>query len=325
MQIKELGGEFALIEKLANIIPSQSKDVLVSIGDDAAVFKSPNMVDQYLLVTTDILIAGEHFTKNWSTPEQIGIKAVECNVSDIAAMGGTPTYMVVSIALPSDTTVEWAEKLYQGLSESCRKHNVVIIGGDTTRGFVETISITLLGSASSKNLCLRSDAKPGDILAVTGPLGASSAGLNLLKNNLPLTPYLKNKFLTPKCRLDASSKLSPIVNAMIDISDGLASEINHLCTQSNVGAFINKKDIPLHRDVLDTAKKLKVDAVDFALNGGEDYELLFSIPPSKLDKLKQTGLKFYQIGKITEHGESCFLISESNKKIPLHGGYKHFK
>ena len=240
MQIKDLDGEFALIKKLTNIIPSQSKDVLVGIGDDAAVIRSSNNKDMFLLVTTDILVEGEHFKKSWGTAKQIGIKAIECNVSDIAAMGGVPTYLVISLAIPPTTKVEWCEQLYQGIDETCTSYGIVIVGGDTTQAPVETINITLLGSVSDKNVCLRSHAKAGDLLAVTGPLGASAAGLNLLKNSLPLTAYLEKKHLTPKCRLDAALKLAPLVNAMIDISDGLASEVNHICNNSHVGATINE-------------------------------------------------------------------------------------
>ncbi|MBL7094190.1 thiamine-phosphate kinase [candidate division KSB1 bacterium] len=324
MQINELGGEFALIKKLTNIIPSQSKDVLVGIGDDAAVIKSPNNKNQFLLITTDILVEGEHFNKSWSTPEQIGIKSIECNVSDIAAMGGLPTFLVVSLVIPPSTNVEWCERLYQGFAYACNRYGIIIVGGDTTQGSVETINITLLGKVSDKNLCLRSNAKPGDILAVTGELGASSAGLNLLKSNLPITPYLEKKHLTPECRLDAAKDLAPAVNAMIDISDGLASEVNHICDNSNVGAVINEKDIPVHQDVLNAGKTLNKQTREFVLNGGEDFELLFSISKLDLEKLKQTGVKYYPIGEITNPGEGRFLITKENDRIPLLGGFKHF-
>ena len=324
MQIKDLGGEFALIKKLTDILPSQSKDVLVSIGDDAAVIRSPNNKNQFLLITTDILVEGLHFNKSWSTPEQIGIKAIECNVSDIAAMGGLPTYLVISLVIPPSTDVEWCEKLYNGFTKACHRYGIIIVGGDTTEGSVETINITLLGTVSEKNLCLRSHAKPGDILAVTGKLGASSAGLNLLKSDLPLTGYLEKKHLTPKCRLDASTKLAPHVNAMIDISDGLASELNHICDNSNVGAVINEKDIPLHNDVINASKSLKKEASEFVLNGGEDFELLISFSTADLKKLNQTGVKFYPIGEITSADKGRFLITKNKNKIPLHGGFTHF-
>jgi thiamine-monophosphate kinase len=325
MFIKDVGGEFALIERLSHIVPSRHPEVLVGIGDDAAVIRINDGQDPYMLVTTDTLVAKDHFNTRWATPEQIGMKTVECNVSDIAAMGGVPTFMFVSLVLTPETTIEWTENLYRGMADSCRRHNVITAGGDTTHGDVETISITLLGRVSPENLCLRSHAKPGDWIAVTGRLGASTAGLNLLQKNLPVSSYLLDKHLTPRCRLDASQQLASIVNAMIDISDGLASEVNHVCRQSGVGAEVFAKDIPLHPDVIDAGRVLGISPIDFALSGGEDFELLFTISPEDLYKLKQTGLKYFTVGRITDRGEGTFLITESEARVPLKGGYNHFK
>ncbi|MBN1932670.1 MAG: thiamine-phosphate kinase [Desulfobacterales bacterium] len=324
MLIKDAGGEFALIQRLSRIIPSNHDTIVAGIGDDAAVIKINPKDDQYLLVTTDTLVANDHFKTVWAKPEQIGIKTIECNVSDIAAMGGIPTYMFISLVLTPKTTVEWTERLYSGMALSCKKHNIITAGGDTTHGEVEVISITLLGTVSSKNLCLRSQAQPGDWIAVTGALGASSAGLNLLSRDLPVSSYLLEKHLSPHCRLDAAQHLAPIVNAMIDISDGLSSEINHICFQSKVGAQIFAESIPLHPDVIEAGKTLGQAPIDFALNGGEDYELLFTIAPENFNKLKQTGLKYYIVGKITDTEEGCYLITESENKIKLQGGYNHF-
>lgn len=324
MLIKELGGEFSLIEKLGRIVPSSGKDVVTGIGDDAAVIRKPNDGDGYLLVTTDTLVAGDHFNTSWSQPEQIGIKAAECNVSDIAAMGGLPEFMFVSLVLTPDTSVEWVEGLYRGLAESCGRRNVAVIGGDTTHGPVETVSITLLGSVSSQNLCLREHAKPGDLLAVTGPLGASSACLALLRRELPASEYLLEKHLTPTCRLDASKKIAPIVNAMIDISDGLASEVNHICSRSGVGAFVTEKDIPLHPDVVEAGHRLGKNPAHFALNGGEDFELLFTVPPEKLHEIDNTGTEYTIVGEITPQDKGGHLATASGN-IPLEGGYNHFE
>lgn len=323
MQIKEIGGEFALIERLKAIIPSIDKNVIVGVGDDAAVIKT-SQKDQFLLVTTDMLIAGEHFDQSWSTPQQIGVKAVECNVSDIAAMGGTPTYMFISIALTKNTTVEWFEKLYSGISETSKKYDIFIAGGDTVRGPAVTLNITLLGNVLKKNLCLRSHAKAGDLLAITGSLGASAAGLKLHQQHLPLPSYLEQKFCAPTCRLESAQKIASAVNAMIDISDGLASEIRHICEQSKVGAIINENDIPIHSQVNDTGKKLNIDPMEFVLNGGEDYELLFSILPSNLDQLKRMQINFYVIGKITDKTGECYLVNKANQRIKLTGGFNHF-
>jgi thiamine-monophosphate kinase len=325
MLIKEIGGEVALIEKLAAMVAQKNRELLVGIGDDAAVLTIAGDKQHYLLVTTDTLVAGDHFNPSWSSAEQIGIKSVECNISDIAAMGGAPAFMFISLVLTPATRVEWVEELYHGIADTCKKYQVTVAGGDTTHGPAETINITLLGRVSKKNLCLRSQAQPGDILAVTGMLGGSSAGLHLLRKDLPLSPYLREKHLNPKCRLDAAQKIAPLVHAMIDISDGLASEVNHICRQSNTGACIRVKDIPLHEEIKIAGKKLGVDPIEFALNGGEDFELLFSTNEKNLTRIDRTGLSYYIVGKITDREQGCVLIQESGEKVPLKGGYDHFK
>ena len=175
-----------------------------------------------------------------------------------------------------------------------------------------------------ENLCLRSQAKVGDILAVTGQLGSSTACLNLLRKNKQTTPYLLEKHLTPKCRLDASLKLAPLVNAMIDVSDGLASETNHICSQSKVGAKIFLNKIPLHDDSIEAGRQLNLDPVEFALNGGEDFELLFTIEPDKLIKLNELDLDYTAVGEIIDKRNGCLLIDKSNNELPLKGGYNHF-
>ena len=325
MRIKDIGGEFALIDRLFKIVPAAHPGLLAGIGDDAAVIRSPGAGDTYLLVTTDALVAGEHFNAAWARPDQIGMKAVECNVSDIAAMGGEPTFMFITLVLAPETAVEWVEALYAGMARACKEHGVVAAGGDTTHGAVTTVSITLLGSVAGPNLCLRSHARPGDVLAVTGTLGASSAGLRLMQNGLPVSAYLQAKHLTPHSRLDASRQLAPLVNAMIDVSDGLASEVNHICRQSQVGARVTARDIPLHPEVIEAARVLGVPPEDFALNGGEDFELLFSIAPERLAVLRLTGLAFYPVGEITDGEPGAVLIIPDNQKLPLKGGYDHFE
>jgi thiamine-monophosphate kinase len=324
MLIKDIGGEVNLIEKLAGIVTQNHDEVIMGIGDDAAVLKIAGDRQHYMLVTTDTLVGNDHFNISWSSAQEIGNKSVECNVSDIAAMGGFPTFMFISLVLMPDTTVEWSEALYHGIADSCKKYNIVILGGDTTHGPVETINITLFGKVAKENLCLRSHAKAGDILAVTGPLGGSTAGLYYLRNKIPLPPYLREKHITPKCRLHTAQKIAPFVHAMIDISDGLASEVKHICKQSKTGAIIHADKIPLHDEVIKAGQKLNVDPVEFALNGGEDFELLFSINENDLEKLNQTGESYYIIGKITSQDQGCFIQTEKGKKVPLKGGYDHF-
>jgi thiamine-monophosphate kinase len=325
MKIQDIGGEFALIDRLSRIASAQDPDLIAGIGDDAAVIRVAPEPAPYLLVTTDMLVAQRHFNTQWATAEQIGIKAAECNVSDIAAMGGTPTWMFISLVLAKETTVEWAEGLYRGLTGSCQQHGVVVAGGDTTQGMVDTINITLLGSVPIEHLCLRSHARPGDLLMVTGPLGASAAGLALLTRNQAPSAYLRQKHLAPTCRLDAAGQIAPLVNAMIDISDGLGSEVHHMCQQSGVGALVEADRIPLHVDVQAAGKALGIDPHHFALSGGEDFELLFSISPDKADQLAQTGVAFHQIGEIPAKKNGPIFIRADGSRVPLPGGYDHFR
>lgn len=324
MKIEEIGGEFALIDRLSALIPAEHADLIAGVGDDAAVIRTSPEPAPYLLVTTDILVEEHHFKRRWAGPEQIGIKAAECNISDIAAMGGKPTWMFISLVLKKDTNVGWAQKLYAGISASCRRHGVIVAGGDTTRGPVDTINITLLGTVSKNNLCLRSHARPGDHLMVTGTLGASSAALHLLKQNKSPSPYLLEKHLAPTCRLDVSDKIAPLANAMIDISDGLGSEVGHICRQSGVDAEIYADAIPLHDDVRAAGAELGMDPIDFAIGGGEDFELLFSISEDKVPELTKSGLSFFSVGKITENKkEGPMLITAGGKRL-LTGGYDHW-
>ena len=324
MKIKEIGGEFALIDQLSAIIPMDQADLIAGIGDDAAVIRTLPEPAPYQLVTTDILVDGRHFNRRWATAEQIGIKSAECNISDIAAMGGRPTWMFITLVLTQETEVEWAQNLYKGIGQSCSRNGIVVAGGDTTQGPVNTVNITLLGTVSPDNLCLRSHARSGDILMATGALGASAAALELLNQDKKPTVRLLEKHLAPTCRMDISPAIAPLANAMIDISDGLSSEVRHICKQSKVGAEIYADAIPIHEDVKIMSDHLGRDPVDFALCGGEDYELLFSIPEDKIPTLKETGYSFYKIGKVTKLEKGLHLVSADGKRM-LPGGYDHFK
>lgn len=325
MKIEEIGGEFALIDKLSKIIPADHVDLIAGVGDDAAVIRTAPEPAPYLLVTTDILVEGCHFTHAWAGPEQIGIKAAECNISDIAAMGGAPTWMFVSLVLRKDTAVSWVERLYAGIAFSCRRHGIIVAGGDTTEGPANTINITLLGSVSKSHLCLRSHAQPGDQLAVTGPLGASAAALALLRKGRTPSDYLRDKHLAPTCRRDVVDTIAPVANAMIDISDGLGSEVHHICTQSQVGAEIYADAVPLHDEVKAAGEVLRMDPLQWALSGGEDFELLFSIPREKMKILETSGATFFRLGRITEKQNSPVLITAEDGSMPLPGGYNHFR
>ena len=325
MKINEIGGEFALIDRLAKMVATDRPEVVQGIGDDAAVIRMAPEPAPYLLVTTDMLVEERHFNCKWATPEQIGIKASECNVSDIAAMGGIAQWMFVSLALPADADVNWVERLYQGIDCSCRRHNIAMLGGDTTQGRDTTITICLLGAVSPQHLCLRSHAQPGDLLMVTGSLGASAAGLALLSSGQMPSDYLKRKHFEPRCRMDLAGAIAPVANAMIDISDGLGAEVNHLCTQSKVGAEIEAEAIPLHDEVVQASQVLGVDPLQWAIGGGEDFELLFSIPPESVAALEDKGIICTKVGKVTDQEDKILLIDHKGRSNPLKGGYNHFR
>jgi len=324
MKIQDIGGEFALIDRLARQSHVSHPDLLTGVGDDAAVIAGPAPHADHLLVTTDMLIEKRHFRCDWASPEQIGIKSVVCNLSDIAAMGGTPTFMFVSLALTEKTDVEWVDALYQGMAAACQDYHVVLAGGDTTQGTAITISIALLGRVSPHDLCLRSHALPGDRLCVTGPLGGSAAGLAMLAASLTPPEYLQEKHLAPGCRLDVAPQIAPFAHAMIDISDGLAAEVNHICNQSGTGAEIVMSDIPIHPSVRDAARLTGKDPFEFVLSGGEDFELLFSISANNLQQMIEKGIHVTPIGRVTDADAGRMLQRPDGTRTSLSGGYNHF-
>lgn len=325
MDIKTIGGEFALIDRLHGIVATQQVNVIKGIGDDAAVLRVAPEPAPYLLVTTDILVDGRHFRRNWATAEQIGIKAAECNISDIAAMGGRPQWMFTSIVLPADTQVDWIEALYRGIRQSCNTRGIALLGGDTTQGELFSITITLLGSVSQDHLCLRSHAQADDYIMVTGTLGASAAALMVLETGSKPSQYLLEKHLTPRSRMDIVDCIAPVANAMIDISDGLAAEIHHICQQSHVGAQIQASMIPIHPDVKNIAANHKIPPLELALGGGEDFELLFTISAENKALLDKCDIGYYNIGRITKHKDQILLITPEGVQKPLVGGYNHFR
>ncbi|MBU0761586.1 MAG: thiamine-phosphate kinase [Candidatus Altiarchaeota archaeon] len=311
--IRDFGGEFKLIDEI-----TKPGGAVVGVGDDAAVLKYKK--DKYLLFTTDMLCEGDHFRRNWSTPYQIGVKSMEANVSDIAAMGGLPTYAVVSISLTNDMTVEYMKQLYRGMYSVAKRYNYKIVGGDTTHSKTMTINVAMLGVVEKKLLSLRSDAKVGDLICVTGDLGKSMAGLKLLLRDVKGDV---RAHLMPKCRLHEAREIARYCNAMIDVSDGLASEVNHICSQSNVGAIVYGEKIPISKATSASAKKLGDDPVDYALNGGEDFELTFTVPKEKLGKI-EVNCPITVVGEILPKDKGS-RISYNRQIKPLTGGFNHFK
>jgi len=311
MKISEIG-EFGLIERLVR--PPKRESLIVGIGDDAAVMALSGKV----VLTTDMLVEGDHFRTEWATPRQIGRKAMASNVSDIAAMGGVPEFAFISIALREGIDVEFMDELYGGMHDVADEFGIDIAGGDTTHGSVMVINVVVMGSVDPP--VLRSGASPGELICVTGPLGGSKAGLELLLAGRKEPADAVAKHLDPGCRMDVSPRIAEVANSMIDVSDGLASEVNHICDMSDVGAEVIASWIPLSDATVEAGRVLDADPVRWALDGGEDFELVFTIHPDRLKEMEEICTV---VGRTLppEDGRSLVVDGE---RLPLTGGYNHF-
>jgi len=334
MKVSELG-EFGLIDLLAKTAYDARDDkttawqqLILGIGDDAAAWYGDNSVQ---LATTDSLIEGVHFSLNTIAWEELGWKALAANLSDIAAMGGFPQYALVSLALPDHTEVEDVIKLYKGMVDLAQKFEVAVVGGDTSSAPLVVINITVLGSTRGRDkpILTRSAAKNGDKLAVTGYLGGAAAGLEILSKNLSLesetSVSLKEAFLRPYPRVaEGQLLIEHGVRAAIDISDGLISDLNHICQASQVSARIEIDRIPVLPAVRDSFGE---KALEFALSGGEDYELLFTASAEVIDKVKaKASCPVTVIGEIGagKAGEITLVDREGNPVKPTKAGWEHF-
>ena len=321
MNVKEFGGEFKLINAIAKK-PLQ-KDVLKGIGDDCAVLK---IGGEKLLVSVDTIVEKDHFSFDYFKPREIGIKAIESSISDIAAMGGKAKYIFLALNLRPDITVNAIKKIYSGMYESCAKYGIDLIGGDTTHSDTVSISITVLGVPLSSNICYRSNAKQGDLIKVSGDLGASTAGWRLFSKKISGHTFVKKKHTQPKCRLDLVKSLVKHSHAMQDISDGLAGEVKHICQASNVSAILWKDQIPVDERTFKAAKSIQEDAYDYALYGGEDFELVYTVSRRHADKIpgKIVGEVINNEKKI----KNVVYIKDNPKSDKLNlitrGGYNHF-
>ena len=337
MQLKEIG-EFGLIDRIKNIVDISSAELMVGIGDDAAAFRTSS--DLLTLLTTDVLIEDVHFKLAYFTFQQLGWRALAVNLSDIAAMGGRPKYAVFSLGLPEKIQVESIEEFYRGAKELGDKFQTAVIGGDTTQSPDRLfVSVTVVGEVEEEKLMRRSGARVGDAVFVTGTLGGAQAGLRLLKsNNIP--PFkgglkggaLIEKHLSPQPRINEARFLVENfpIHAMIDVSDGLASEINHICKQSNVGAFLNADEIPIDSATQEAADFFKDKPLNYALRGGEDFELLFTAPEEIANELQKKfrekfGFECSKIGVIKEQADGIILEDTDGKQVPIPAeGYEHF-
>ena len=332
MKVKDIG-EFALIERIAQIVEQADERVILTIGDDTAVVKKSEL--DYALLTTDLMVEDVHFTLKSITPHQLGYKSIAVNISDIAAMGGLPRYAVVSLALPPETEVAYVEDIYRGMAEVSRANDVRIVGGDVTRSDKLIINVALMGEVEEEKLTRRSDAQPGDIIMVTGELGASAAGLRLVLHP-DIEPKVKNAaalkmaHFQPKPQIKAGRILSSLgVNAVEDISDGLASEIGHICDASGVGARLYLTKVPV-ADGVDSVTALTGErAIDLAVSGGEDYELVFTLPAELrtlvIQTLEDAGIKITAVGEILEASHGVTAVDWDGRETPLgQVGYTHF-
>jgi thiamine-monophosphate kinase len=331
-------GEFGLIDRIKREFTLKNPSSLLGIGDDAAVIDSGN---EAILLSKDIFIEGIHFDLAYTPLQHLGYKAISANVSDIAAMNGKPTQVVVGIALSNRFSIEAVDTLYSGIRLACEDFNVDLVGGDTTAsplGLV--ISVSIIGKADKKNIALRSGAQEHDIICVTGDLGGAYMGLQVLqrekevfKVNPAMQPdidkyeYVVKRQLKPEARMDIIyelEELGVVPTSMIDISDGLASELLHISKSSNVGIKVFEDKIPIDNQTFETAMEFSIDPITCALNGGEDYELLFTIKQSDLEKIKNHP-DIHFIGHIHANATQNLMITKHGSVIPLKAqGWKHF-
>ena len=329
-------GEFGLIDRIQKILPAvKHEDVLIGIGDDTAVIK----IDAHRawLVTCDIQVEDQHFRLQNISPYQLGRRAMAVNLSDIAAMGGKPTFALVSLGFPKSLPLSDFENLFKGMGDQLAEFSTIIIGGNLSNTANKMIiDITLLGEVSPKQFLTRSGAKAGDRIFVTGNLGASGAGFYLLEKygrNYP-TEFddLVQKHLQPIPRIEVGQRIaqSGFGTAMIDVSDGIASDLNHICKMSGVGAEIYQNKLPLPNNLIKITSLTGKSALHLALHSGEDYELLFTarpeIPDSLFDSItKDTGVPITEIGRILPQDFGYYLIDRHGEKSPIQPkGWDHF-
>jgi thiamine-monophosphate kinase len=332
-------GEFGLIKHLTKDIKTLQPSTQKGIGDDAAVL---NFGSKRTLVTTDLLLEGIHFNLEYAPLKHLGYKAAVVNFSDIYAMNGTPTQITVSLGISKRFSVEDLEELYSGIRLACERYGVDLVGGDTSASMTGlTISITCLGEAYESDIVYRNGAKVNDLICVTGNLGSAYMGLQLLERervvmhaNENATPafegkeYLLERQLKPEARKDIIEKLHAAgikPTAMMDISDGLSSELMHICTQSSVGCSIYEDKLPIDYQAAVLAEEMNLNIVTCALNGGEDYELLFTCSLDDYEKLIPLE-DVYLIGHVTKPEYGLNLIGRNGEELPLKAqGWNAFK
>ncbi len=327
-QLSDLG-EFGLIERLTKNIKLKNSSSIKGIGDDAAVIAGGEL---YKVVTTDMLTEGIHFDLMYTPLKHLGYKAVIVNLSDIYAMNATPAQITVSISVSSKFSVEALEELYEGIKLACENYGVDLIGGDTVSSMTGlTISVTAIGEVKKEDITYRSGAQENDLICVSGDLGGSFLGLQVLEREMDIYEkdnsiqpdlegydYILERQLKPEARKDIIESLREAgikINSMIDISDGLSSELTHICKESKCGCQVYPEKIPIHPETEEKAKEFEMEGLVSALHGGEDYELLFTVPLTEYEKIeKMKGISI--IGNITK-GNKAILVTGEGEGIEL--------
>ena len=323
-------GEFGLIDRLTKGFEIHNPSTLKGVGDDAAVMDFKN---KRTVVSTDLLIEGVHFDLSYVPLKHLGYKSVVVNVSDIYAMNATATQITVSIAVSNRFPLEALEELYAGIRLACEHYKVDLVGGDTTsstRGLI--ISVTAIGEAEASDLVYRNGAQPNDLVVLTGDIGGAYMGLQILERekavfqvnpnsqpDIEMYSYILERQLKPEARKDIPPLLKQLgvkPTAMMDVSDGLSSELLHICKQSGVGCRLYEDKIPLDPQVISTCEEFNLDSTTIALSGGEDYELLFTIAQADYDKIKGNP-NFTVIGYITDKSEGVNLVTRAGQFIPI--------
>lgn len=333
-------GEFGLIDRIASQFEVRNKSTQKAIGDDAAVIDTGT--EEVLLVSTDMLLEGVHFNLSYVPLKHLGYKAVAVNVSDIAAMNGRPEQITIGLGLSNRFSLEAVDELYAGIKAACESYGVDLVGGDTSTSHAGLVlSITVLGKANRSQVAYRNGARPNDIICVTGDLGSAYLGLQVLERerevflaNPDMQPdleryeYLVGRQLKPEARMDVIHELRDLgvkPTAMIDISDGLASELLHISRQSNVGIRLFEDKVPIDSVAFETAVEFNMDPITCALNGGEDYELLFTISPHDYEKLKNHP-DIHFIGHTHDKPAQNLMVTKQENVVPLQAqGWNHFQ
>lgn len=324
-----------IINMISGVTAGEAEALVLGIGDDCAVVKKDT--DTVWLITMDTLVESVHFDRSWHSAYKLGRKSISVNVSDIAAMGGKPLFVLLSAGLPKGFDPSWFKAFSEGVAAACTEYGCLVIGGDTVRcpeGY--SFTVTVIGETLKQDVIYRHSAQPGDDIWVSGPLGHAAAGLSLFLEDRhgEDDKRLLEAHLDPKARVEYGHLLAreKLVHAMMDLSDGLATDLAHLCLRSGVKAQVIEQDIPVSDELQLAAAKLAKSPVDLALRGGEDFELLFTASPEHRDSIiaaaKQCGLTPFLIGIIAE-GEGVTLLSaEPGGKVTeqavSYGGYDHF-